>query len=538
MTWTPPPNLIPIDRRNPRTAKEADIQDVLAWLETKYGSAADGVSITGIDTMNTYHVQGKNGDGSYKLEKYIKGNEFLALVNRVSLVEANTVKQTDSGTLFPPLVGGKVPPQYLPTPGGSTGVPPKTTAVLSGGMRWVALGDSHTQGYDSSGHVTQTAANPIPYPTGYTPAIRGASWVNYLASISSQRLNLVNNAGLSGDRIETMRSRLTQDVFAYNPQVVTVLAGTNNLGTYDNGDGTGIRQHTIAEIGAAYNLLVQDLINYGAAVIVVSIPPWNNATARRRVSQFNIWLSRYARENGLPFLDLYSAVVDPTSSGVYKAGLVRPGDNGEGIHMEVGAGFGVWTRAAWAEIQKTVYGPTTHLVSVNNDLISLVNNSLFLLDNNSDGVAEGAIAYTLNGAAGNTSTEPHPDGYGNFQVITKTDSGAGIYIWQYNIPTSDANGNTWAVGDKLMLSGEFVSEGFELGTGANYTIQLQKTSDDYASILAPVFQWSANMRGTFQHSAVIPAGVTSLAMTVVISGGSGKIKFGRISVTNITALGG
>ena len=90
MTWVAPSNVTPIDRRNIRTANEADIPDVLAWLKTKHtGDTVDGVFITGKDSQNTYYVQ-QALDGTITREKLIKQTEFDLLKARVTTVEAGS----------------------------------------------------------------------------------------------------------------------------------------------------------------------------------------------------------------------------------------------------------------------------------------------------------------------------------------------------------------------------------------------------------------------------------------------------------------
>jgi hypothetical protein len=88
MAWTPPTGVIPLDRRNIRTANEADLQAVLAWLTTKYsGAVADGVFITGNDTLNTYYVRHVSG-GPFQMERMLKQRDYDALSGRISTLES------------------------------------------------------------------------------------------------------------------------------------------------------------------------------------------------------------------------------------------------------------------------------------------------------------------------------------------------------------------------------------------------------------------------------------------------------------------
>ncbi|WP_344870157.1 GH39 family glycosyl hydrolase, partial [Deinococcus aetherius] len=58
MSWQPPAGVTPLDRRNPNTANEADLPDMLDWLKGKYpGNTVVGLMVTARDTGTTYRVE-------------------------------------------------------------------------------------------------------------------------------------------------------------------------------------------------------------------------------------------------------------------------------------------------------------------------------------------------------------------------------------------------------------------------------------------------------------------------------------------------
>lgn len=81
--------------------------------------------------------------------------------------------------------------------------PPHTSGTA---LRFVAFGDSLTAGYK-------------------TP---GPSWPARVASMRSD-LQLVHNAGVTGDTTGQLLARIDRDVYAYRPDLLTIFVGLNDL---------------------------------------------------------------------------------------------------------------------------------------------------------------------------------------------------------------------------------------------------------------------------------------------------------------------
>lgn len=123
-----------------------------------------------------------------------------------------------------------------------------------GGISTVVLGDSITyQGATWSSSVQ-----------GYTA--RGFwTWARVL---SHQAIDVVHNAGKGGDTTTQMLARLATDVLDYDPQLVIIMGGINNIGGLNEGPQTCIRD---------MREMVAQLTGMGKDVIVAGILPPGDA---------------------------------------------------------------------------------------------------------------------------------------------------------------------------------------------------------------------------------------------------------------------
>lgn len=118
------------------------------------------------------------------------------------------------------------------------------------------------------------------------------------------------NRGISGQTTPQMLVRFRQDVIALKPKVVVIQGGANDLA----GVAGPMTQGTAAE-----NVMsMVDLARAnGIRVVLASLTPvcdcYKNVTARRPVGKIvgmNSWLKEYAEQNGLVYLNYYSALVE------------------------------------------------------------------------------------------------------------------------------------------------------------------------------------------------------------------------------------
>jgi lysophospholipase L1-like esterase len=155
------------------------------------------------------------------------------------------------------------------------------------------------------------------------------------------------NRGIGGQTTPQMLVRFRPDVIDLHPAVVVVLAGTNDIAG-NTGD------ETLEQIEGDYATMAELAKVHGIRMVFASVMPINNynPTALRfflqrspaKILALNEWLKKYCADNGLVYLDYFSAMVD--GSGMLKTELT-----GDGLHPNA-AGFAVMAPLAQAAIEK------------------------------------------------------------------------------------------------------------------------------------------------------------------------------------------
>jgi lysophospholipase L1-like esterase len=162
------------------------------------------------------------------------------------------------------------------------------------------------------------------------------------------------NRGIGGQTTPQMLVRFRPDVIDLHPAVVVVLAGTNDIAG-NTGD------ETLDQIEGDYATMAELARVHGIRMVFSSVTPINdyNPTALRfflqrstaKILALNEWLKKYCAENGLVYLDYFSAMVD--ERGMLKVGLTH-----DGLHPNA-AGFAVMVPLAEAAIEKAENQPVT-----------------------------------------------------------------------------------------------------------------------------------------------------------------------------------
>ena len=159
------------------------------------------------------------------------------------------------------------------------------------------------------------------------------------------------NRGIDGQATPQMLVRFRQDVIDLHPAVVVVLAGTNDV--------AGVTGRTRNEdIEANYASMAELARLHHIRVIFASLLPVNNYTEdakesyalrpRERILALNKWLKNYCAQNGLVYLDYFSAMVD--DKGMLKRDL-----SDEGLHPNA-AGYKIMAPLAEKAIAKAGTG--------------------------------------------------------------------------------------------------------------------------------------------------------------------------------------
>jgi len=159
------------------------------------------------------------------------------------------------------------------------------------------------------------------------------------------------NRGIDGQTTPQMLVRFRQDVINIHPAVLIVLAGTNDV--------AGVTGRTRNEdIEANYASMAELARVHHIRVVFASLLPVNNYTPeakesfalrpRERILALNAWLKNYCAENGLVYLDYFSAMVDDK-------GMLRRELSDEGLHPN-DAGYKIMAPLAEKAIAKALAG--------------------------------------------------------------------------------------------------------------------------------------------------------------------------------------
>ena len=125
------------------------------------------------------------------------------------------------------------------------------------------------------------------------------------------------NRGISGQTTPQMLIRFRPDVIALKPEVVVILAGTNDIAG-NTGPMTlqSIEDNlaSIAELARAHEIRVvfASLLPVSDYEKTADGQPRNQTTRRppEQIKALNEWMKKYAADNKLTYLDYYSAMVD------------------------------------------------------------------------------------------------------------------------------------------------------------------------------------------------------------------------------------
>ncbi|MDE1178134.1 MAG: SGNH/GDSL hydrolase family protein [Edaphobacter sp.] len=155
------------------------------------------------------------------------------------------------------------------------------------------------------------------------------------------------NRGVSGQTTPQMLIRFQQDVVALKPAAVVIFGGSNDVA-----GNTG--QATLPMIEDNLRSMVAIAKANGIKVILASQQPtidypWNHGThPEQALRALSLWEKNYAAENGLVYVDYYSALVGPD-------GGFKPGLSVDGVHPTA-QGYAVMAPLAEEAIREALAG--------------------------------------------------------------------------------------------------------------------------------------------------------------------------------------
>ena len=132
------------------------------------------------------------------------------------------------------------------------------------------------------------------------------------------------NRGISGQTTPQILLRFRQDVIALNPQIVVILAGTNDIA-----ENTGpisleaIEDNLKSMVDLASKNGVRPIL---ASVLPAAAFPWRpEIRPVEKILALNQWMKEYAAREDIGFVDYYSAMVNDQHG-------LKPGLSGDGVH--------------------------------------------------------------------------------------------------------------------------------------------------------------------------------------------------------------
>ena len=160
------------------------------------------------------------------------------------------------------------------------------------------------------------------------------------------------NRGISGQTTPQMLVRFRQDVIDLQPNVVVMLAGTNDVA-----GNTG--PMSLQDIEANYASMAELARVHRIAVVFSSVLPVHNYTPRsqdffatrpmEKIRELNRWLKDYCAANAYVYLDYFGPMLD-------EKGLLKRELSEDGLHPNA-AGYKVMAPLAEQAIQKALAIP-------------------------------------------------------------------------------------------------------------------------------------------------------------------------------------
>jgi lysophospholipase L1-like esterase len=334
-----------------------------------------------------------------------------------------------------------------------------------GALRTIGLGDSIT------------ASDSAVSANGLWHESNGIFESTIRANTSRHPFTFVRNAGVAGNTTPDMLARLDTDVLAYNPDVVFITSGTNDIvsGAVDADYVTWLN---------ALETIVVRLLCAGIEPILFTPPAKDAAPAEmRRAIPFVYMLAKFY---GLTLIDAFAVTADPVT-GQYLSGYSSDGTHPNKVGIAAIVAAAGLPLDGYAASYKAVVSETS----------------------------TGNIANMIrNGTFQKSTTPPTPDGWtvnltgaaasitGGGWQYTKS-SGTGVYaLFGSGISTG------YAVGDVLEFNGALEVSGLP-GSPNGYTAQLDWNSDS----VTPVNTRIVNDVMEFSTEIIVPAGFGGTAIT-------------------------
>ncbi len=363
---------------------------------------------------------------------------------------------------------------------------------------------------------------------GYRPRLVD-NWFNHLCIETEQR---IKNGGIYATPGATLAGTIANthlpQVLALNPRpgFCFIFGGTNDVTSWSGSGSFAQSKTTLKEMIAA-------LTAVNIKPILVTLPP-RSALYNPGTIQWNTWLRRYAALSGLPLLDTNRALT--SSAGVFRSFHSL----GDSVHPSTIGHKAISAQAIddrlWEHFQPQVMRGSPG----SGDLSNLFGSGtaaygMFLVDTNSDGVADGLTS------SGTATFDLDPvdawdETKGQWQQIIRTTGQAG------NATLTSAPLTGWTVGDTLAFSCRVDTVGFN-GTaeGAPYYVALRCDGAAENTEIAGINGWTTNTDGLQYVEFAIPPGTTELTFFMEVQAVVGTadpiLRVAEVTIHNLTTGG-
>jgi lysophospholipase L1-like esterase len=211
--------------------------------------------------------------------------DLAANLGSVDPADSITPSPDETTSEDPSLTSESASPSQASSPTPKPTPPPAKTPRI---YKFVALGDSLT-------------AWPSDNP-----------WPSRLDA-EDANLKLAHNAGVPGDTTANMLARANPDVFAYKPDLLFILGGTNDL-------GQGISQSiTISHIRS----LIIGSRSRGVRVFLILVPPNSTSGSQAAIDSLNAAITHLGNIYTLVVIDIHTPLSG--SNGLYQARYTSDG---------------------------------------------------------------------------------------------------------------------------------------------------------------------------------------------------------------------
>ncbi len=201
---------------------------------------------------------------------------------------SNPTTPTPNPTPNPP---GPTPPP-TPEPPAAPTAPPAVPRVAK--LRYLAFGDSLTEGVVSAPHTQTLVTTPHAYPARLTEALR--------ARYREQPEIAVFNEGKAGEFSTDGKGRLPDAIKAHAPEVLLLLEGANDINF--------LGRRGITRVVIALEDMIKDAHRRGLVVFVGTLPPQReggrSAGGADFVEELNGQIRKTALEEGATIVDVYN----------------------------------------------------------------------------------------------------------------------------------------------------------------------------------------------------------------------------------------